>query len=79
METENFLKIAKMTPTSCSTCKGKTKVDESRLNETKLDDILSKLDSISASIEAKSLPQIVFVKAQPGLGFNENESNSRDP
>lgn len=39
---------------------------------------MTKIDSISASIEAKSVPQTVFLKAIPGLGFNEHENTSSD-
>ena len=63
----------------CYACKGKSKVDSNQLNHTSVDMILSKLDSISACIESRTMPQTVFFKARPGLGFNENENLSNSP
>ena len=79
VDVENLANLARNSLLACSNCKGKTKLDESMFDETKLDVIMSKLDSISSSSEAKYVPQTLFVKARPSLGFNENESNSRDP
>ena len=62
--------------TICPDCKGKAKVNESSLEVTTLDQIMTKLDSIYDSIEAKSVPQTVFVKARPGLGYNESDENT---
>ena len=53
-------------------------VDDISLNVISIYQIMTKLDSISASIEAKSVPQTVFVKARPGLGFNEHENSPKD-
>ena len=77
-DAKQFAKLPKSSTKSCVNCKGKTKVDDISLNVNSFDQIMTKLDSISASIEAKSVPQTVFVKDRPVLGFNEHENSPKD-
>ena len=63
VDVKRFAKQPKPCTKTCVDCKGKTKVGEISLEVTSFDQIMTKLDSIYDSIEAKSVPQTVFVKA----------------
>ena len=56
VDVKRFAKPPKPCTKTCVDCKGKAKVDEISLEVTTFDQIMNKLDSISASIEAKSVP-----------------------
>ena len=59
-DAQQFAKLPKSSTNSCAICRGKTKVDDISLNVNPFEQIMTKLDSISASIEAKAVPQTVL-------------------
>ena len=68
------LHAKKVTPviTLCKNFKGKdTKTTSDNMMTTKLDLILDKLDTLTKSINEKTVNQTVFVKARPGLGYED--------
>ena len=81
-EAVEYVKHAKINSSSCLNCKGKTRADDSvvnsKLDNSLLDVIVNKLDYISSTIDARTVPQIVFVRARPGLGFNEDDTESNE-
>ena len=81
-EAIEYVKQAKINSSSCLNCKGKTRADDSvvnnKLDNSLLDVIVTKLDYISSTIDARTVPQTVFVRARPGLGFNEDDTESSE-
>lgn len=62
---------------SCINCKGKsTKSVTVTPTEEKLDIIIEKIDNLAKSIDAKTVNQTVFVKARPGLGYEDGPEHS---
>ena len=58
--------------TFCTNCKGKNiKATSDNMLNSKLDLILDKLDTLTKSIDDKTVNQTVFVKARPGLGYED--------
>src|ERR1044071_6149115 len=56
----------------CASCKGKSSVNEleNKSSWNMLENIISKLDDLSYSIDEKTGNQTVFVKPRYGLGYN---------
>ena len=65
VDVKRFAKPPNPCTKTCVDCKGKAKVGEISLEVTSFDKIMTKLDTIYDSIEAKSVPQTVFMKARP--------------